>query len=437
MAACTAPADDTGAAAPPDAATIDTIVIVMMENRSFDHYLGALRLVEGREDVDGLDASMSNPDSAGNEVPVSEAEADCVADPGHGWGASHEQFNDGANDGFVQDYEGHAPDDAVHEVMGYKTRATLPVTYALADAYAPCDRYFCSVMGPTWPNRLYAHAGTSDGRTNNDFPEGGAFTFPTVWNKLDEAGASWRYYYTDVPFIGLFADHMTGDRHALVEDFFRDAERGLLPSVVWVDPGFTFNDDHPPHHPGLGQEFLAAVYKALAASPQWGRCLLVITYDEHGGFYDHVAPPTTEDDFAADGFDQLGFRVPTLLVGPYVRPGVDHTLYDHTSWLKFVCERFGIAPWTARIAAANSLAASLDAERMAAADAAAPVDLPAFDIDDAALPPECSYGGGPPETPSGETPTDLQRWVWANAGHLDRSALRDRVIAAIRARARA
>ncbi|MFN7143575.1 MAG: alkaline phosphatase family protein [Myxococcota bacterium] len=436
VAACTAPSkDDTAAGADtggaPEAATIDTIVVLMMENRSFDHYLGARRLLEGDTEVDGLDASMSNPTSGGEEVPVQAVTVDCVADPGHGWDASREQFNGGANDGFVRDYEDRAPGGLLGEVMGYHTRDSLPIHYALADAYTVCDRWFCSVMGPTWPNRFYGHAATSDGQKNNDFPSGGAFTFPTVWTKLDEAGIPWKYYYTDVPYIGLFANHFRDDTVGYLEDFLKDAERGDLPPVVWIDPGFTFNDDHPPHHPGLGQEMIAAVYEALARSPQWGRCLLVITYDEHGGFYDHVAPPTTDDDHAADGFDQMGFRVPTLLVGPYVRAGVEHTTFDHTSWIKFVCERFGLDPWNARLRAANSLAVALDADRMARSEAADPVALPAFDIDETTLGDECSYGGGPVSPPA--EATELERWIRLTRPELDRSGKAAEILAAIRA----
>jgi phospholipase C len=419
-----------GDSAAPTAATIDTIVVLMMENRSFDHYLGSLRLEEGNTDVDGLDASMSNPDSDGVEHAVARASVDCLADPGHSWESSHDQFNGGANDGFVQDYEGRSDDTLVAEVMGYFTRAELPITYALADAYAPCDAWFCSVMGPTWPNRFYGHAGSSDGQDDNSFPSDGAFTFPTVWKKLEEAGVGWHYYYTDVPFLALFADHMSDDTFGFIEDFFDDAAAGTLPGVVWIDPGFTFNDDHPPHHPGLGQEVIAAVYNALASSPQWDRCLLIVTYDEHGGFFDHVAPPTSADDNADIGFDQLGFRVPTLLVGPYVRPGVDHTTYDHTSWLKYVCERFGLTPWTARIEAATSIAGVLDTDRMARGEATSPIELPAWDLDDSAVGDECQgVHDGPP--------SPIVQWVRANVPHLDRTASAADILATIRQRARA
>ncbi len=430
VAACTGPKDDTGATPAPEAATIDTIVVLMMENRSFDHYLGTLRLLEGRDDVDGLDAAMSNPGSAGDEYPVSPSTVDCVADPGHGWNDSHDQFNDGANDGFVRTYEDRAAPGLEAESMGYLTRAELPITYALADAYTVCDAWFCSVMGPTWPNRMYGHAATSEGQKGNDFPTGGAFTFPTVWTKLDEAGIPWRYYYTDVPFLGLFANHLRDGTYGYLEEFLEDAEAGTLPPVVWVDPGFSYNDDHPPHHPGLGQEMIKLVYEALSRSPQWGRCLLVITYDEHGGFYDHVAPPTTEDDFASTGFDRMGFRVPTLLVGPYVRPGAEHTTFDHTSWIKYVCERHGIDPWNARLRAANSIGVALDTARMAVSDATAPVALPVWDFDETTVGPECQWSAGP------TAPPELAAFVRRTTPQLDRTAQVAEIVAGLRARRR-
>ena len=377
--------------------TIDHIIVVMMENRSFDHFLGAMKLVEGRE-IDGLDASMSNTGSDGTVYAPFHAETQCVYDPPHGWNASHSQFNDGANDGFVTEYEAdRAPAPA--EVMSYMTREDLPVTWALADHYAVCDRWFCSVMGPTWPNRFYGHAGTSDGQKDNSWPEDGSFDFPTVWTKLEEIGVPWKYYYTDLPFIGLFEGHMRADTSAFLEDFVEDCARGRLPPVCWVDPGFSYNDDHPPHYVGLGQEFLSVVYHALATSPLWERCLLLITYDEHGGFFDHVPPPTTEDDHVDLGFDQMGFRIPVVVVGPWVKPGVCNTTFDNTSWLKLVCERFGIEPWTARIAAATSLAEVLDAERMAAGQPYAPAEVPVVDVDDEAVPDECLGGGLGPTAP--------------------------------------
>ena len=393
MAACAAAGDDSAADTAGSGAVvpgrIDHVIFLMMENRSFDHVLGSLSLLEGRVEVDGLAAGMSNPDAGGVAHVVRPTTVDCVPDPPHGWTSSHDQFNGGANDGFVVAYaRAGAPDPG--EVMAYLTRDDAPISYALADQFAVCHAWHASVMGPTWPNRFYAHAGTSDGQRGNDLREGGqAFTFPTVWHKLEDAGVDWKYYYSDIPFLGLFDGLMPLGKHAFVEDFLTDVAAGALPAVSWIEPGFTYNDDHPPHHVGLGQEFLARVVAALGASPLWERCLLVVTYDEHGGFFDHVPPPTTQDDHADEGFDQVGFRVPALLVGPWVRQGPVEARFDHASWLKYVCELHGIAPWTARIVAANSVALGLDAARMARGEPLPAPVLPPFDLDDASIPPQC------------------------------------------------
>lgn len=393
-------------------ATIDTIIVVMMENRSFDHMLGGLTLAEGRTDVDGLTAAMSNPDAEGNAVSPYPNEVGCLDDPPHSWEAGHAQYNDGANDGFVLRYGGPG-------VMQYQTRTDVPITWALADEYAVCDRYFCSVMSSTWPNRFYAHCGTSAGMPGNDWPTEGSYPLPNVWAHLAEAGVSAQYYYSDLPFLMLVRDAWNATQSRYIEDFVRDAEAGTLPSVVWIEPGFAFNDDHPPHHVALGQELLAVIYKALSRSPQWNNCLLLITYDEHGGFYDHVPPPQCDDDYVTEGFGQLGFRVPSLVIGPYVKQGAVSTQFDHTSWLKFVCERHGIEPWTKRIAAANSLSAVLDTERMAARDPRPPITLPVFDFDDDSLGDECTYQGvmgpppppgSPPGPPPPATPLVVEPW---------------------------
>jgi phospholipase C len=370
---------------------VDHVVVVMMENRSFDHYLGSLSLEEGWA-IDGLTGEEQNPDLAGSPVGVFPLAEPCQSDPPHGWSSSHQQFAEGANDGFVREHESRVGESQGDWVMGYYRRDRLPVHYALADAFAVPERWFCSVLGPTWPNRFFGHAGTSMGRTGNSLPSSG-FTDTTVYRALEEGGEDWRYYYTDVPFIGLLKDHWDGGRVRPVTDFFSAAERGDLPAFTWIDPGFGFNDDHPPHHPGLGQIFLGSIYEALARSPAWERCLLVITYDEHGGFFDHVPPPTTEDDREAEGFDRVGFRVPSLLVGPWVRQGVDATFYDHTSVLAYVCERFGLEPWNRRIAAANSIGSVLDAERMAAGTPLEAPLLPTVTVPEEELGDQCQYGG--------------------------------------------
>jgi len=393
----------------PEPGRIDHVIVVMLENRSFDHYLGSLSLVEGRADVDGLTGQESNPDLAGAPVGVFHLEEPCIEDPPHGWGSSHTQFADGANDGFVVEHERRVGAEQGSWVMGYHDREQLPVHYALADAFAVPDRYFCALLGPTWPNRLYGHCGTSNGQDDNTFPPSGGFTMKTVYQALEEVGEDWRYYYSDLPWMGLFADHWVDEKVHYVEEFFYDVAAGRLPAFTWIDPAFGLADDHPPHHPGLGQMFLATVYEALARSPLWERCLLVITYDEHGGFFDHVPPGTTDDEFADQGFDQLGFRIPALVVGPWVKQGGSGVVLSHASPLKYVCERFGVAPWTARIAAANSLSELLDADRMASGVPLDPVVLPAFEVPEEDITDECQY-----DIAALSAQVELAEWVQTN-----------------------
>lgn len=380
--------EDTGTAQ--GVGQIDHVIVVMMENRSFDHYLGALTLEEGRDEIDGLTGLETNPSNLGEDVPVFKLDISCQEDPPHSWGSSHAQYNQGANDGFVIKHEGNHGYEVGAEAMGYYGREALPIHYALADHYCVPDRFFCSVMSSTWPNRFYGHTGSSKGIQGNDtHPDG--YDQMSVYKALEEVGEDWRYYYTDVPFIGLLEDHWDGERIGTVEEFLIAARNGSLPAFTWIDPGFTYNDDHPPHHVGLGQMFLATIYEALAQSPAWERTLLVITYDEHGGFFDHVPPPTTPDDYPE--FIQMGFRIPALIVGPWVKQGVDPTVYDHASVLKYVCERFGIEPWNTRIAGVNSIAEALDQDRMAQNLPLDPVVLPAFSVPDAEVTEDCHYEG--------------------------------------------
>lgn len=371
--ACKQPATtDLGDPLPPG---IDHVVFVMMENRSFDHYFGSLSLEEGRA-VEGLTPGLQNSSVHGlhHPFPLDQGSAWCPEDPPHGWSSVHTQVNAGAMDGFCSEYHrrfGDVVDPGL--VMGYARRDTLPVLYQLADAYTLCDRWFCAVQGPTWPNRLFGHGGQSQGMQGNDLPTGGFFSMRTIWDQLDDAGLSWGYFYSDLPFIGLFdraGDWVDQGKVDRIDAFYQACENGTLPAVSWVDPAFAFNDDHPPHHPLLGQMFLATIHNALAASPQWSRTLLVLTYDEHGGFYDHLAPPSTDDDLEA--FRQLGVRVPGLIMGPWAKRGfVDSTVYSHSSWLAQVQALHGLEALTARNAAANDLSNAIEL----AGDPGAPADL--------------------------------------------------------------
>ena len=399
---------------------ITTMVFLMMENRSYDHYLGA-RSLQGLAGGDGLVAGTSNPDLNGNSVeifphPNDTVIAQCVPDPPHGWGDSRTQMNAGANDGFVIAHQNRHGLGAV-EPMAYMLREHLPVTWALADAYTTCDRWFASVLGPTLPNRMYWHAGTSNGATNNDMVVDGAFEgIDSLYHRLDAIGVDWGYYYSDVPVLAVPGTIDTEGRlHRFLYDFLDHAAAGTLPPVVYIDPGFASNDDHPPHHPMMGQQLISATYNALATSPQWNNCMLIVTYDEHGGFYDHVAPPTVPDDLAAQGFDQLGFRVPALAIGPYAKQSyISSVQYDHTSPIKHLQELHGFDPLTARVSAANNLMDCFDLERLAANDPAPPIQLPAAEIDENSLPMICRGGGFGPPPRDGKYDHDILRWADLN-----------------------
>lgn len=355
-------------------AGIDAVVVLMMENRSFDHFLGALKrdsAYPGRARVDGLTGSESNPDPAGMAVPLHRLETFTPADPPHSWDASHKQWNEGKNDGFVL---AHAGADQA-DVMGYHDRGQIPFLYALADRYTICDRWFASVLGPTWPNRYYLHSCTSMGkRDNTPFLIGGP---ATVWERMKAKGLAARNYTPGlVPFYagGYVGKLLQLNPAARFDQFLSDAKAGTLPAFSMIDPDFLTNDDHPSHNIQLGQAFMATIIAALAQSPQWSRTLLMITYDEHGGFFDHVAPPHAADDQA--GFYQMGFRVPGLVIGPTVRTGhVESTQYDHTSVAATLRTRFGIASLSPRMDAAADVSACIDPMRIGN-PAPPPTDLP-------------------------------------------------------------
>jgi len=339
-------------------APIEHIVIVMMENRSFDHMFGALAL-EGRT-VDGLTGRETNPGVDGEPVGVFPLTDPAILfDPPHQWDESHLQWNDGANDGFVTEAAGHGALDP-DVVMGYYDRAALPISYALADNYLLCDRWFASVLGGTWPNRFCLHLASAYGQTENAGIETKA-EIVSIFDRLTEHGITNAYFNSNLPFTATYGKSEIVQN---ISAFFEAAAAGTLPQFSLVDPMFTFgatvgNDDHPPADVGMGQAFLATIHDAMAQSPLWDRCLLVIAYDEHGGFFDHVPPPTTIDEFP--GFEQLGFRVPAIVIGPHVRRGcVSSMQFDHVSVASTATQRWGLVALNARVEATNDLSSCID-----------------------------------------------------------------------------
>jgi len=413
-----------GCSSPEEPKGITTYVYMMLENRSYDHFFGARSMLEGKAG-DGLKMSFSNNDLNGNPIAPWAPSVDqmCDPDPPHGWVALHNSWNMGACDGFVKSHQMDHNSTTLIDPMQYLSRTQLPVSYALADAYTTCDRYFCSVMGPTLPNRAYWHAATSFGIGPDDNANSEILTtfnsvpVPTIYNRLEDKKVDWAYYYGSIPVVSLLGNpgpyqidlgpsdgtgkiRKFGDYEGLTGQFFKDAAAGTLPPVTYIDPFFYLNDDHPPIHPINGQLLVSAVYNALANSPQWKNCMLVVTYDENGGFFDHVSPPTTTDDtlakFGVDGFEQMGFRVPTLIAGPYAKQNyVSSVVYDHTSPLKHLQNAFGLESLNVRMDAANDLSDCIDMERLMANKPADPITLPTINLDDWPMDPNaCSHSGG-------------------------------------------
>jgi phospholipase C len=376
--------------------SITTYVYMMMENRSYDHMFGARSMAPESKPGNGLPTptTFSNPDINGVAVTsfTPDLTALCALDPPHDWDAARVQWNQGANDGFLLAQQTKYKDDprykddptVLRQPMQYLVRSDVPVSWALADHYATADRWFCAVMGPTLPNRYYWHAGSSEGKMDNTAPVGG-LNGPSIYHRLDAKGIPWAYYYGSIPVVPLY-NGLGNDIPKMqpFQQFFADAKAGVLPPVVYIDPAFDVNDDHPPIHPIHGQELIASVYNALATSPQWKNCLLLITYDENGGFFDHVSPPQTVDQRADQGFNQLGFRVPAIVAGPYVKQSyVSSVQYEHCSALRELEAAFGLEPINQRTMTANDLSDFIDTERLAKGDWAKPITLPTVDPSDA------------------------------------------------------
>lgn len=353
-----------GTATLPDAknAGFDHVVVVMMENRSFDHYLG---WVPG---ADGVQAGTKLVDVDGvmhESFDLAPQYQNChLADPDHSYAGGRTQINEGRMDGFLltQPVGDTFP-------IGYYTAETLPFFKGCAEHWTICDRYFSGILGATTPNRFYMHAGQTDRASNTvDIS-----TLPTVWDRMLGVGKNVAYYYTDVSYTSFWGDKYAGfSKKFNLDSFTADIANGTLADLTFVDNvGSTFNeagaismDDHPYADVRDGQAFLNHVYEALKKSPQWERTLVIINYDEWGGFYDHVTPPlapVSPEELAATGNDgRLGCRVPCVLIGPRVKRGhVEHMQFDPNSILNMLAWRFGFEPLGAR-ANSNNIALALD-----------------------------------------------------------------------------
>ena len=403
ISAATGGAAHATSAKPPNAA-IDHVVVLMQENRSFDHYFGQLH-AEGQPGVDPEPAT-GNPNplnpSGAPITPFHKTNYCETSDLNHSWKGTHLEWDNGLMDGFtaqndVNSENSDSADPTGSRTMGFYDRSDLPFYYGLANTFGIGQQYFASVLGPTFPNRFFLYAGTAFGHIQNDFSGPGGYTQPTILRLLTNAGISWKVYYSQVPFAGLFSDFQQHPQNgATIDQYFADARNGTLPQVAFVDPVFiasanTETDEHPPSNIQVGEQFSASVINALTASPNWRHSALFLTYDEHGGFYDHVAPPSAAvpDNIAPpsgaspidNAYDRYGIRVPMIVVSPFARPHfVSNTVNDHTSILAFIELRFGLPALTKRDASANPMLEFFDFSR---ATFGKPPVLPAAPLDPA------------------------------------------------------
>lgn len=363
---------------------IKHIVVLMLENRSFDHLLGSMK--SWLPEVDGIDPAAPgvNRDKDGRSYKQEpRALFTMSADPKHEFiNVQNQLEGPPPNGGFVKEFLRAYPGEVTgaQQVMDYfdrsnATKNRLPALHTLAEQFLICDRWFSSVPGPTWPNRFFVHSGTSKGWVDMPhwFKHWHLYDQTTVYDRLNERGVPWAIYRGDFPQSLLLVHQLQRRnlfRYRRMKCFFTDVnDEASFPAYCFIEPsyfGADQNDQHPPSNVLAGDKLIAAVYNALRGNEAlWQSTLFVVLYDEHGGLYDHVdpRPPNTPAATPPDGahgdsftFDRYGVRVPAMLISPYVPPGVSHTLFDHTSLLRYMQEKWALGPLGDRTAAANSLA---------------------------------------------------------------------------------
>ena len=370
---------------------LDHVVVVMMENRSFDHYLGWLEAADGSQHE-----TYTAP--SGEAVPTRHAsslEAQWQGcghpDPGHGWEAGRSQLQGG----FLADGSGND-----EFALTYYDEGEIEFLHAAAGEYTVYDRFFCSLLGPTWPNRYYKWSAQSGGRKDNSPPlETVGNQWETIFDRAIGCGVSARYYHSDLPFSAVWGPRGVTWTRPLAE-YYADCALGTLPSIAFVDPPFRDGgggdgisaDEHPHGDVRLGQAWMADVVRAFVQSRGYRRGALFVVYDEWGGFFDHVRPPRVPDARASgdldEDFGQMGFRIPAVAVSPFARGGtVSHAQLGFESILKLITYRFGLGDLTVRDRDATNIGETFDWELT---DFEVP-DLP--DPEHVASRP-CTLGGG-------------------------------------------
>jgi phospholipase C len=363
---------------------IEHIVVLMMENHSYDNRIGMLF----RPGADGFRIGRKGLPTATNRYPDGRIQhafrmpttCQLQSQPSQEWTASHNSYDNGRMDGFVSTPIDPLTTQIVGGVaMGYWQEEDQPFYYSVYRQFPIADRYFSSVMSQTFPNRRYLLAATSIGQIDDttpaltDYPANG-----TIFDELDARGITWKDYFTTTPSAELFPPLFfknTGKKIVPVADFFTDAAAGTLPGYSLVEPDYGQQSEENPQNIAVGEEFAASVISAVTSGPAWDRTALLLTYDEHGGYYDHVPPPAAippdgigpdlepgENGF--DGFARYGFRVPFALISPWARRDfVSHRVYDHTSILKLVETKWNLPALTFRDANAVPMLDMLDFRR--------------------------------------------------------------------------
>ncbi|RYE76162.1 MAG: hypothetical protein EOO74_08880, partial [Myxococcales bacterium] len=368
------------------------IVVLMLENRSFDHYFSKLPQA-GVTDVDVADESHFNYDpdaSPPAKVPFHHEDRYCIKDTNHEWGGVHLQYDQGKMDGFVAT---NNPGGA--RAMGYYDQGDLPYYYWLAQTFGISDRNFSSLLGPTWPNRFFFYGATAWGNTKTGdlgdiIPGSTTNTGTKVLDQLEDAGRTWKIYRDGLVSFAIVFKQNTSYYGSPMNKFEADVDSDTLPDVAIIDPSFTGsgqNDEHPPANIQKGQQLTARVLNKLMSKPDvWKKTVFFLMYDEHGGFYDHVAPPAAcepDDKVPSDfKFDRLGVRVPLIVASPFVKKGhVSHLVTDHTSVTRFIQHRFDLPALTFRDANAWPLLDFFDFE--SAPFATPPKGAPSASVDGA------------------------------------------------------
>ena len=349
---------------PPGLDSLKHLVVLMMENRSFDHMLGSLKQVDPR--IDGLTGTESNLDTSGRQAlvaPLAQYQSQLDPDPNHDFAPVNQQiFNGGTTanmQGFVASYFEQRR-DVTHsrKIMYYFKREKLPVLTTLALEYAVFNRWFSAIPGPTLCNRAFAHYGTSFGHVGMEILYTNA-KFKSIYQRLESAGKTAKVYYFDTKSSSLEVVNLLQHQpqfFGTFQQFLDDCGKGMLPDYCFVEPNYSdhegdggellASDQHPDHHVQEGERFIAAIYNAIRQNAAlWESTALLIVYDEHGGIYDHVPPPSClPDGFVAQPdatgtgkpflFDRLGVRVPAILVSPWIPPGTvvgTHRVFEHAS----------------------------------------------------------------------------------------------------------